>query len=198
MAALETMYVRLKLDVDSRRYGKTAELYVFRMLNRSRAYEPASLKSVGENRDKDGKHKVDIIMTRKVDGMRFAISVKNIRDFIGNRHSAIHDVINMAKAHQASPWLVAPFWFPEAKEYSTKLGVRYSELGRQILPYETIDGRDLRKIIASVRHVVGPTRYEFVPQSRLPPRLAQMSAESGIGLDCWTLPIDADMSPEMD
>jgi hypothetical protein len=190
-AELRKMYQRLRDDVDTRRYGKTAELYVFRLLNRSGAYERADIGLVGENRDARGKNKLDLVMVRKEDGLRFAISVKNIRDFIGERHPAIHDVINMAKAHDATPWLIAPYWFPEAKRYAAKLGVRWHELGFQILPYETEDGRDLRKIVASVRHIVGPTRYRFLPQARLPAGITTMDPYEGIGLDAWTLPIDA-------
>lgn len=197
VGALRTMYERFRDDLDTKRYGKTAELYVFRLLNRSRAYERANIKLVGEYRDSQSKNKVDIVMVRREDGKKFAISVKNIRDFIGERHRAIHDVIKMAKAHDAAPWLIASYWFPEAKTYAVRNGVRWSELGRQILPYESQDGRDLRKVVEGVRHIVGPTKYDFVPQHRLPAGITTMDPTKGIGLDAWTLPVDAPHDPEI-
>lgn len=201
---LRRMYVKYTSALTAQRVGKAAEYYVHGVLAQSGAYRKMKRSKVGELRSSIGKHKLDLLVVEKASGRRFAISIKNLRGFIYETHPAFTDLLSMAEAHNASPWLIATFLLPEAKKRAAQLGMRWHELGAQILPATVPDpknptiARRTQKIVSDARQIIGPLPTRIVPYHRFPLRKEwEANLATGVGLDAWTLPDASEFDLEM-
>jgi hypothetical protein len=152
--------------------GRVAEHFVRSCLKWTRRYERVTrVRMVGELRDGDQKNAVDLFATEKATGIRYAISVKNINEWIHPGAPAIKDAWNKAAAHDAKPWLIAPFIVPRALERcetNPRYPIRASAIGAQILP-KRIDGRSTRLLLKEVAAIIGPQPF-LLHGDRLDPR----------------------------
>jgi hypothetical protein len=108
----------------------------------------------------------DVIATEIATGRRFAVSVKNQREWLRPNAAAIDDAILRASAHRAEPWLCVPFALPETIDRCARDGPRLSLLGAQIVPATLADGRRTLSAIDRLRAVIGPQPYTMLVQSR--------------------------------
>jgi hypothetical protein len=137
------------------------EQYVRTMLKRE-AYKVHRL-PLGEASMADGSC-LDLFVTR--DSVKYGVSVKNQREVVYPQSAAIFDVIARSRASDVAPFLVAPFISGEAKDACDERGVRYLELGAQVLPCETRDKRPMRTVVRDLRPILGPMPYKFQPAPR--------------------------------
>lgn len=197
LSAIGSMWEDFR-EIDTHRFAKTAETYVHGLLTYSRAYERTLRSRLGEHRGRT-QRKADLVMTEKGTGRRWAIEVKNWREFIPKGHPVFQGVLDTARDFDAEPWLIAAHMFPEAKRYAHSLGIRRTELGSQILPFKTETkaraglrrprGRDVRRIVERARHIIGPEPYMFVPHDRFPARSTWANDDgSRVLLDLLTIP----------
>ncbi len=147
----------------------------------------AHLGSVFDGR---GKNPIDLAATDKTTGIRYAISVKNQREWLnavgskkdqaehtdddqelvrvddceehGHGGRVIDDALKRAKAHGLQPWLFVPFALDSAKARCKRGGVRLTTMGMQVVPATTPDHQRIEAVIARLRPVLGVQPYRIL------------------------------------
>jgi hypothetical protein len=143
---------------DARR--RAGEQYVRALFVASGDYRDVSqTQRLGALRDNGGKNAADLFVTDSA-GRRFAVSVKNQREFLFPGKGAISDCFVKAKAHDAEPWLFAAFAVPEVLDACRSRGVRLSVFGRQILPARDRKGQHTSWLVNRLFPILGPLPFE--------------------------------------
>jgi hypothetical protein len=142
--------------------GPVAERFVRSCLKFSKQYSEVTPEArLGNVRDRSKKNAVDIFATEKATGVRYAISVKNVFEWLYPGSPSIKDIWNKAKEHGAKPWIIVPFATAEARKRcvaNARMPIRLSALGAQILP-SRIDGRSTRVLLRELAPVIGPQPF---------------------------------------
>jgi|SRR5579862_6705684 len=113
-------------------------------------------------------NQVDIMVTDTANGHRYAVSVKNQREFLQARSQWIGECIDMAVAHGARPWIVTSFATDEGVEACERQRVRCTVIGARIAP-ATYDWRSksMKKLMPKFYPVVGGEPYVYIGEQRI-------------------------------
>lgn len=122
---------------------------------------------LGNVRAEPGTNRLDLMVIGTVDGMRYAVSVKNRREVMRRRSSWIPERIEMAKAHHARPWLIPAFVTADSPEVCRAQGVRCTPIGSRVAPEQDTFGRSVRKLLKALYPVIGGEPYVFMGAERI-------------------------------
>jgi hypothetical protein len=113
-------------------------------------------------------NQVDVMVTDTANGQKYAVSVKNQRQFLKARSKWIRECVKMAKAHGARPWIVTSFATEDGIKSCGEQGVRCSVIGARIAP-ETYYWRSksMRKLMPTFYPVVGGEPYDYIGEQRI-------------------------------
>jgi hypothetical protein len=113
-------------------------------------------------------NQVDVMVSDTANGQRYAVSVKNQREFLEARSKWIGECIKMAKAHGARPWIITSFATDAGTESCTKQGVRCTVIGARIAP-ETYDERSkpMKKLLPKFYPILGGEPYVCIGEQRI-------------------------------
>lgn len=152
----------------AKRLGRAGERWVRAHLKRSNRYRAVTPESkLGFVTDLFGENRLDIAVTDKLDGIRYACSVKNRKDFLDSaRIEWIDEVESMAKAHGMSPWLIPAFATSEMLDRCQRRGVRCTPINSRIAP-EGNEGHSTRSAIDRMHVVIGPEPWRYIGERRL-------------------------------
>lgn len=113
-------------------------------------------------------NQVDIMVTDKLNGQRYAVSVKNQREFLGARSEWIRECIQMAEAHKARPWIVASFATPKGLKACARQKVRVTVMGARIAPSAySWRSKSMKKLITKFYPIVGGEPYLYIGEQRV-------------------------------
>ena len=153
--------------------GAAGERYVRYHLKRSEHFHSITRASdLGYESDDAGRNRLDIAATDSR-GRRYAISVKNTRDFLDNRKmrewvDGNAGVIEMAENRKKGeiPWIVPSFATADAIRKCEARGVRCTPIGARIAP-EKYGTRFTRKAIERLHATLGPEPFRYVGAQRV-------------------------------
>jgi hypothetical protein len=112
--------------------------------------------------DEKRKNAADVMVTDRVTGERYMVSVKNQKEFLFPGNRAIKDCYTKAKGHRARPWLFIPFAVPKAMRRCKGDRIRLTVLGRQISPAEDPKKQYMWWVIEQLRPLLGPQPFELL------------------------------------
>lgn len=149
--------------------GAAGERYVRYHLKHSEHFHSITRASdLGYESDDTGKNRLDLTATDSK-GRRYAISVKNSRDFLDARTMRwIYDVVRMAQDRKRCeiPWIIPAFATAGAIKECKALGVRCTPVGARIAP-EKYGTKFTRKAIERLHATLGPEPFRYVGAQRV-------------------------------
>lgn len=149
--------------------GAAGERYVRYHLKRSEHFHSITRASdLGFESDDAGRNRLDLVAT-DTKGRRYAISVKNSREFLDARTIRwVDDVMRMADDRKKGeiPWIVPAFATDGAIMECEARGVWCTPIGARIAP-EKYGTRFTRKAIERLHATLGPEPFRFVGTHRV-------------------------------
>lgn len=149
--------------------GAAGERYVRYHLKRSEHFHSITRASdLGYESDDAGTNRLDLAAT-DYKGRRYAISVKNSRDFLDTRTMRwVDDVVRMAQDRNRGeiPWIVPAFVTDEAIRKCEVRGVRCTPIGARIAP-EKYGTKFTRSALARLHATIGPEPFRYVGVQRV-------------------------------
>lgn len=104
-----------KTTLSNAKLGEAGERFVRACFVKSGRYRQITREQrLGNVVSSPGKNRLDLMVLDTANGKRYAVSVKNQREFLQKRRpNWIEGCIKMAAAHNALPWIVPSFATPE-------------------------------------------------------------------------------------
>lgn len=162
MQALRSLY-RERERVLDRQIGKPGERYVRAILKQSGCFvDVTQVANVGNVYDSNGQNRLDLKATAKASGVKFGISVKNMREWLRPDDKALKDVVKKASAHGVTPWLVVSYASQKVVDRCRGSGIKLTILRRQIVPAEDTSERLMRDVVRRLRPVIGVMPFVFL------------------------------------
>lgn len=147
--------------------GEVGELFVRACFVKTKRYtQITQVDRLGNVRAKPGTNRLDLMVADN--GELFAVSVKNRHEVMRRRSTWIRECIDMAKAHNARPWLIPSFATAEAIDACTAQGVRCTPIGARIAPATDRQGRSMKVLLRKLYPIHGGEPFMLMGTQRLP------------------------------
>jgi hypothetical protein len=147
--------------------GEVGELFVRACFVKTKRYtQITQADRLGNVRAKPGTNRLDLMVADN--GELFAVSVKNRHEVMRRRSAWIGECIEMAKAHNARPWLIPSFATAEAIDACRAQGVRCTPIGSRIAPARDRQGRSMKVLLRKLYPIHGGEPFMLMGTQRLP------------------------------
>ncbi len=177
-AILRDLFAERETILTANALGTAGQRYVRFHLRRCGRYKSVTAdKFLGDVADVNGDNEVDCFATDTMNGRRYAISVKNTRDFLELRQGGwVSEIEEMARAHSTKrktvfPWIAISFATPEAIADCEARGVRCTPIGCRVAPEQYKDGNLIKRSTpAALRRLyatIGPEPFRYVGKQRV-------------------------------